>query len=150
MKTCKFCGVMEGLPDRRGKPAHINRDGLCASCYYVLERARVRPESLSVADMRWFEEMCEENRQQRRRVDKAMRDAKAVGMTYTGPSKRFIPAAQRRVWHCAQCDISDERKRDDAYSRYCTACADYIRRNRSMPAVRKTRSDKNMPRGGRL
>lgn len=132
MKECKFCGVLEGRQDYRGKPAHINRNNLCTHCSYVLERARVRPEVLSVDDMRWFEEMCEENRQQRRRIEKAMQQAKEARRPYGGPMKRFLPVSQRRVWHCAYCDTGDESRRDAHYLKYCVTCANVIRRTRKI------------------
>lgn len=144
LKICKFCGVVDGKPDRKGHPAHINRDDLCAPCYNLLERVKRTPGAVTPEERQWFEDMCEANRAQRRRVDEMKRQAKDIGMRYAGPDKRFVPIAQRRVWACAHCGISDVTKQDPYYKRYCAACADIVRHHRSMPskANRKERSDK--------
>ena len=124
--TCKFCGIAEGAPDRRGNAAHINRDKLCAPCYYVLERVKREPEKLSQNDWGWFHDMCEFN----------MRN----GM--------FVPVAQRRElshlkpWTCKKCGSKHIIYRDANYTNYCTECASEIRLNREMPRYRKERSDK--------
>lgn len=151
LKTCKFCGTVERQLDRKGRPAHINRDDLCAPCYNLLERIKRTPDRVTPEEQAWFDDMCEANRAQRRRVEEMQRQAKAVGMRYTGPEKRFVPIAQRRVWACAHCGLSDERRRDIHYKRYCAACADTVRHHRSMPAKanRKERSDKGLERGHR-
>ena len=114
MKTCKFCGIPEGSVDRRGKPAHINRDKLCAPCYYVLERVKYQPEALSKSTMDWFVDMCKFNIQH--------------GM--------FVPVKQRREladlkpvkpWSCRRCDTAIVANQDFGYKNYCVACADEIR-----------------------
>lgn len=126
MSACKFCGVAEGTPDRRGDSAHINRDGLCAACYYVLERVKYQPDKLSEDDWAWFVDMCAWNYKH--------------GM--------FVPVKQRKElranepWRCASCGQSDTLYQDDHYKRYCTTCAKEARRGRVMPEQRKERSDK--------
>lgn len=126
MKTCKFCGIHEGAPDRRGDAAHINRDNLCAPCNYVLERVKRQPERLSVEDWDWFNGMCEFNIKH--------------GM--------FVPVAQRRAlkhlkpWQCKQCGTLNDTNRDPHYTNYCVACATDIRCRRDMPVHRRPRSDK--------
>lgn len=129
MSSCKFCGIAEGAPDRKGKPAHINRDGLCAPCYYVLERVKYQPDKLDAEQHAWFNDICRFNMQH--------------GM--------FVPVAQRRLlqylkpkeaWRCKKCGQTLEALRDESYSNYCTVCAETIRKSRAMPKVRNTRSDK--------
>ena len=124
---CKFCGVAEGAQDRRGAVAHINRDGLCNSCYQLLRVIKEgRPCSLD--DRMWFEKMCELNM--------------SLG--------RFVPAAQRRQlkakrpWQCRHCGSFKEFMKDEHYKNYCMPCAAAIRRERQLPtkAEKKTRSDK--------
>lgn len=124
-KQCKFCGIFEGAPDRNGKAAHINRDNLCAPCYYVLERVKRQPEALDAEAHAWFNEMCEFNIKH--------------GM--------FVPVAQRRTlkhlvpWQCKCCGTKAVLTRDPSYIHYCVQCADKIRRGRVMPKTRKTRKD---------
>ena len=124
-KQCKFCGIFEGVPDRNGKAAHINRDNLCAPCYYVLERIKYQPEVLDAEAHAWFNEMCEFNMKH--------------GM--------FVPVAQRRAlshlrpWQCKCCSSKNILARDTSYINYCTQCAGNIRRSREMPKTRKTRKD---------
>lgn len=131
MKACKFCGIIEGAPDRKGKLAHINRDGLCAPCYYILERIKYQPEALSAEQHKWFEKMCEFNIQH--------------GM--------FVPIKQRRElahlkpkqpWACRRCGATNEANKDLGYKNYCVMCADEIRRTRieGQKPRSKTRSDK--------
>lgn len=117
MKTCKFCGIPEGSVDRKGKPAHINRDNLCAPCYYVLERVKYQPEALNKSTMDWFVDMCKFNIQH--------------GM--------FVPIRQRRElahlkpvpkWACRRCGTEQVTNQDFGYKNYCVACADEIRAQR--------------------
>lgn len=130
MRSCKFCGIAEGNPDRRGDPAHINRDNLCAPCYYVLERIKYQPGSLSEEQQEWFREMCEFNM--------------VHGM--------FVPVAQRRElkhlkpWQCKGCNKRCmptllEYVQDPHYVNYCKECATARRKKRDMRKARKTRSD---------
>ena len=126
MRACKFCGVAENTPDRRGNAAHINRDNLCAPCNCLLERVKREPDRLSVDDWNWFNEMCASN------------------MKYG----RFVPVAQRRelkhlkLWRCKKCGTFNDTNRDAHYTNYCVACATAIRCNRDMPLRRRQRSDK--------
>jgi hypothetical protein len=135
--ACKFCGIHEGAPDRKGKPAHINRDGLCAPCYYILERMKRQPDALTNEQHAWFEEMCRFNMKH--------------GM--------FVPVARRRdlahlkpnePWICRRCGTTVEANRDNGYKNYCTMCADEIRLNRVSGQKRrsKTRSDKGGTHAG--
>lgn len=125
MPTCKFCGVTEGMPDRKGRAAHINRDGLCAACYNVLEKMKRQPGKLSYEDRRWFDETCQFNFKR--------------GM--------FVPVAQRRTlratqpWSCAKCGNTNPVDRDDNYKKYCIICAQEARCNRRQCEDRKKRSD---------
>lgn len=133
MRLCKFCGVPEGSPDRRGDAAHINSDGLCAACYYVLERVKYQPEALSKEQHMWFEEMCRFN------------------MTHG----MFVPVTQRRQlkhlkpWECRRCKTRCmpsllDYVQDPHYTNYCKECATLIRRERDMSKARKTRSDSHV------
>lgn len=128
MSSCKFCGVAEGAHDRNGKLAHINRDKLCAPCYYVLERVKRQPEKLSADTLDWFVAMCEFNIKH--------------GM--------FVPVAQRRrlqhlkpkqAWRCKRCGEANDAMRDGAYVNYCQTCAYTIRVERDMPVFRHRRND---------
>lgn len=120
MSSCKFCGIAEGVPDRRGNRAHINRDGLCAPCYYVLERIKRQPDTLSDEQRAWFDEMCRFN------------------MTHD----MFVPVAQRRQlkhlkpWRCKRCGEESPMPlacfvTDEHYVNYCRDCATAIRKSRA-------------------
>lgn len=52
MKTCKFCGCHIG---------HINRDGLCAKCATVINKACYAPEKLDAETLAQFKANCEWN-----------------------------------------------------------------------------------------
>ena len=120
MNTCKFCGIAEGAPDRRGNEAHINRDSLCAPCNYVIERIRRQPDKVKPEDYEWFVDMCTFNEK--------------VGM--------YVPrfeARRRFVWKCAKCGRTTAQ--DRYYKKYCALCADIVRRHARI-GKRKTRSDK--------
>lgn len=117
MKTCKFCGVLEGGVDRNGKPAHINRDNLCAPCYRVLEQVKYQPDRVSKSTMDWFVDMCKFNIQH--------------GM--------FVPLRQRREladlkpaaqWHCKSCGTATITNQDFGYKNYCVVCAEELRARR--------------------
>lgn len=120
MKKCKFCGITE-------ETTHINRDSLCARCYRVLEK--VRQGRSTQEEKEWHDEMCEFNIKHGMFVPVAMRRKLA----------HLKPAA---VWSCKRCGSTVAGNQDTGYVNYCVACADEIRRNRNMPAHRKTRSDK--------
>lgn len=120
MKKCKFCGITE-------ETTHINRDSLCARCYRVLEK--VRQGRSTQEEKEWHDEMCEFNIKHGMFVPVAMRRKLA----------HLKPAA---VWSCKKCGSTIAGNQDTGYVNYCVACADEIRRNRNMPAHRKTRSDK--------
>ena len=120
MKKCKFCGITE-------ETTHINRDSLCARCYRVLEK--VRQGRSTQEEKEWHDEMCELNIKHGMFVPVAMRRKLA----------HLKPAA---VWSCKKCGSTIAGNQDTGYVNYCVACADEIRRNRNMPAHRKTRSDK--------
>lgn len=120
MKKCKFCGITE-------ETTHINRDSLCARCYRVLEK--VRQGRSTQEEKEWHDEMCEFNIKHGMFVPVAMRRKLA----------HLKPAA---VWSCKKCGSTVAGNQDTGYVNYCVACADEIRRNRNMPAHRKTRSDK--------
>ena len=115
-KSCKFCGVADGCTDRRGKPAHINRDGLCAPCNYILERVKYQPDKLTADALDWFVAMCEFNMKH--------------GM--------FVPIKQRRElahlkpvnWACRRCGTNKITNRDLTYVNYCVMCADDMRAER--------------------
>lgn len=116
MRSCKFCGIAEGGLDRRGKPAHINRDNLCAPCYYVLEHVKYQPEKLDAGTMDWFVAMCEFNMKH--------------GM--------FVPIKQRKElahlkpvsWACRRCGTNRITNQDFAYKNYCVVCAEEMRAER--------------------
>ena len=128
MSSCKFCGIPEGMPDWRGDAAHINRDGLCAACNYVLQRVKYQPDKVTHEDQLWFDAMCELNFKR--------------GM--------FVPVAQRRMlkaaqgWSCKCGGTKEAHRRDSRYTNYCMSCATDIRRTRALPKgpMRKTRCDK--------
>lgn len=120
MKKCKFCGITE-------ETTHINRDSLCARCYRVLEK--VRQGRSTQEEKEWHDEMCEFNIKHGMFVPVAMRRKLA----------HLKPAA---AWSCKKCGSTVVGNQDTGYVNYCVACADEIRRNRNMPAHRKTRSDK--------
>lgn len=115
-KSCKFCGIAEGNTDRRGKPAHINRDKLCAPCNYILERVKYQPDKLDAGTMDWFVAMCEFNMKH--------------GM--------FVPIKQRRElahlkpvnWTCRRCGTNRITDQDFAYRNYCVVCAEAMRAER--------------------
>ena len=127
-KRCKFCGVPEGAMCRSGAAAHINRDGLCNSCYQLL-RAIKEGRPCSLSDKLWFNHMCELNI--------------TIG--------RFVPVTQRRqlrakrAWQCHRCGSFKEFDKDEHYKNYGSACATAIRHNRLLPskADKKQRSDKD-------
>lgn len=120
MKKCKFCGITE-------ETTHINRDSLCARCYRVLEK--VRQGRSTQEEKEWHDEMCEFNIKHGMFVPVVMRRKLA----------HLKPAA---AWSCKKCGSTVVGNQDTGYVNYCVACADEIRRNRNMPAHRKTRSDK--------
>ena len=111
MNACKFCG---------DSTARINRDGLCARCYRVIERVRRQPEKTTPEDLEWFEDMCRFNER--------------YGL--------FVPRF-RQQWHCARCGCTYDR--DISYKKYCTNCATVVRRDAAQH--RRVRSDKGSKRG---
>lgn len=114
MRTCKFCRVAEGVTDVRGVAAHINRDGLCNTCYKLIRAVRNKPESVSYEWMAWYDSMCVVN----------------MSQGYFVPTEARKRLGYEKPWRCKRCGTSRHFLADDHYKNYCLNCAKEIRRGR--------------------